>query len=145
MAWCRSDMCDCDVWSRRWGLRGSAEWLVLLFLLCAIQSVSLKGRRTLLVDGCLMLFPLRLVIPVELVRGGIALGEANGWVGDDTGMATVCAEADSEVVGDKAAACDSAMTGLGRERITPACNGHAQQRGGLGRIVERALEAGGRV
>lgn len=79
-------MCAFDGESRRWAFSGSAEWLVLLFLLCAIQSVSLSGRRTLLVDDCLMLFPLRLTIPVELVRGGIALGDANGWVGDEAGM-----------------------------------------------------------
>jgi hypothetical protein len=28
-----------------------------------------------------MLFPLRFRMPVELVRGGMALGDANGWDG----------------------------------------------------------------
>jgi hypothetical protein len=56
--------------------RPSSEWLVLLFLLWLIQSSSLSGRSTLDL-ACLMLLPFR--IPVELVRGGMAFGEAKGW------------------------------------------------------------------
>jgi hypothetical protein len=60
-------------------LRASSEWLVLLFLLWLIQSTSLSGRRTL--ERCLvMAVPLRM--PVELVRGGMALGDAKGCEGD---------------------------------------------------------------
>ena len=65
-----SDVC------RKCALSSSCEWLVLVFLLWLIQSTSLSGRSTL--DRCcLRLFPLRM--PVELVRGGIAFGEAKGW------------------------------------------------------------------
>lgn len=71
---CRGSRCG-GGWCRK-ALRGSAEWLVLLFLLWPSQFVSLRGRRTLL--RCLTLLPLRLRMPVELVRGGMALGEAKG-------------------------------------------------------------------
>jgi hypothetical protein len=48
----------------------------LVFLLWLIQSTSLSGRSTLDLC-CLRLLPLSM--PVELVRGGMAFGEAKGW------------------------------------------------------------------
>lgn len=63
-----------DTW-RKCAFSGSAEWNVLLFLLCPSQSISLSGRKTLV--RCLRLLPFSM--PVELVRGGMAFGEANGW------------------------------------------------------------------
>jgi hypothetical protein len=74
--------CSC-----RWGFSGSTEWLVLLFLLWPSQSISLSGRRTdVLEGGCLRLPELGFRMPVELVRGGMALGEAKGWTEDEAGM-----------------------------------------------------------
>jgi len=69
----KSDVC---LACARWAFNGSAEWLVLLFLLWLIQSVSLSGRRTLL--RCLLMLLLRFRMPVELVRGGMAFGDAKG-------------------------------------------------------------------
>lgn len=69
-------------WCCKWAFSGSAEWFVLLFLLWANQSISLSGRKTLVLEGCLGMFGLGFGMPVELVRGGMALGEAKGWVGE---------------------------------------------------------------
>ena len=72
-------------WGCRCAFSGSAEWLVLLFLLCPSQSISLSGRKTLVREGCFRLLPLRFRMPVELVRGGMALGDAKGWDGGRVG------------------------------------------------------------
>jgi hypothetical protein len=57
----------------------------LLFLLWLIQSISLNGCSTLLLY-CLRLLPLRLRMPVELVRGGMAFGDAKGCEVEGAGM-----------------------------------------------------------
>jgi hypothetical protein len=82
--------CEAMVWGG--AFKGSAEWLVLLFLLWPSQSISLSGRRTLVLEGCLATLAFRLRMPVELVRGGMALGEAKGWFGDVAGMMEASAE-----------------------------------------------------
>jgi hypothetical protein len=71
---CRQGCGGKDWWCEG-AFKGSAEWLVLLFLLWPNQSISLNGRRTLVLAGVL---GLKLRMPVELVRGGMALGEAKG-------------------------------------------------------------------
>jgi hypothetical protein len=60
-----------------YGLRtSSAEpWLCLLLLLCEIQAFSDSGRSTL--ERCLTAFGMF----CDEVRGGMALGEANGEKG----------------------------------------------------------------
>ena len=77
---CGVMVCGCCC---RWACSGSAEWLVLLFLLWPNQSISLSGRKTLVLEGCLGRFGLGFRMPVELVRGGMALGEAKGCVGEE--------------------------------------------------------------
>lgn len=72
--------CDCDiVCVRSWvSFCVSVEACdVLLFLLWLIQSISESGRRTLWrgLAGCAFV-----TWPVELVRGGMAFGEAKGCV-----------------------------------------------------------------
>ena len=96
MVWGQGCCNDCG-W--KGAFKGSAEWLVLLFLLWPNQSISLRGRRTLVLEGCLAapVFAFKLRMPVELVRGGMALGEAKGWFGEVAGMVEGSAEVPGSV------------------------------------------------
>lgn len=70
-------MCNCDCVP----LVGSVEACdVLLFLLWLIQSISESGRRTLWRGFTACPY---VTCPVELVRGGMAFGEAKGCVSVD--------------------------------------------------------------
>lgn len=65
-----------------------------------------------------MLFPLRM--PVELVRGGMAFGEAKGWDGDVDGMVVF---ADRQPVGSLLTLMWVILpyvSALGRERVSRA-------------------------
>ena len=91
--------CDCDCVFVP--LKGSVEACdVLLFLLWLIQTTSLSGRRTL--PRWVTLCPFSM--PVELVRGGMALGDAKGWdrgrVGEFSAKGWPVEDGDGIVEGD---------------------------------------------